>query len=81
MPPKPAREGRPPLPAADVAQRVPGSPRWSQEAPEAMLRRIDAEAKRHDRSRNAEVRVLLAEALDARRARKVEAERKDAAGA
>ena len=68
-----ARQGKPPKPAADLARRIPGMPRWSQEAPDALLKRIDAEAARNDRSRNAEVRVLLDEALEARRSKKVAA--------
>jgi metal-responsive CopG/Arc/MetJ family transcriptional regulator len=42
-------------------------PRFSIEMPASLLRRIDAASKRNLRSRNAEVRVLLGEALDARK--------------
>jgi hypothetical protein len=75
------RQGKPQKSAADLARRVPGMARWSQEAPDALLKRIDAEARRNDRSRNAEVRTLLADGLDARkaaRAAEIATEKKDA---
>lgn len=61
------KPGKPAKSAADLAARVPGMPRFSVEVPAPLLKRVDTAAKRNDRSRNAEVRVLLAEALDARK--------------
>lgn len=75
------RQGKPQKSAADLAERVPGMPRFSVEVPVALLKRIDAEAQRADRSRIAEVRVLLGEATEARRMARKEGEKKDAAGA
>lgn len=72
------RKGKPQKSSADLAQRVPGMARWSQEAPEALAAMVDAEAARNDRSRNAEVRVLLADALKARGAKRA-AEKSEAA--
>lgn len=62
--------GRPATPTQDVAQRIPGMPRFSIEVPLQMLTRVDLEAAHHDRSRNAEIRVLLGEALDRRASEK-----------
>jgi hypothetical protein len=45
-------------------------PRFSIEVPADVLAQIDAEAAGNDRSRIAEIRVLLGEALAARRAGK-----------
>jgi metal-responsive CopG/Arc/MetJ family transcriptional regulator len=45
-------------------------PRFSIEVPADLLAQIDEEATRDDRSRIAEIRVLLGEALAARRAGK-----------
>ncbi len=75
------RQGKPPKSAADLAERVPGMPRFSVEVPRPLLRSVDAEATRHDRSRVAEVRVLLGEAIEARRAARKESEKKDSAEA
>lgn len=61
------RAGKPQKQAEDLAVRRNGWPRFSIEVPVALLRKVDAEATRGDRSRAAEVRVLLAEAIEARR--------------
>lgn len=59
-------QGKPPLPASSLATRVPGMARPNVEVDVATLAEIDRHAKAHDRSRAAEIRVLLAEALAAR---------------
>jgi hypothetical protein len=69
------RIGRPSKSARALASRRRAHPRWSQDAPVALVEAVDAEARRNDRSRNAEVRVLLADALDARNQQRNEAEK------
>lgn len=58
--------GKPAKSAADVAARVPGMPKFSLEMQEQLLARVDVAAAGDARRRNGEIRVLLAEALDAR---------------
>jgi hypothetical protein len=60
------RDGRPTKPADEIASRIEGMRRFSIELTDEQLAKVDREADLDDRSRNAEIRVLLAEALAAR---------------
>lgn len=62
------REGKPQKPATDLADAPDGGKRWTQNAPLPLVAALDREATMNDRSRTAEVRMLLGEALAARRA-------------
>ena len=66
--------GKPQKPAADLAARRPGLARPNVEVSLATLKEIDREATRNQRSRSAEIRVLLSEALAARRGKRAEVE-------
>lgn len=52
--------------ADELTRRKRGMPRFSVEMPRALLARVDDAAKVNLRSRNAELRILVNEALDAR---------------
>jgi len=59
--------GRPPVSADQLARRVEGMARFSIELPDDLLADVEASAARDERSRIAQIRVLLGEALAARK--------------
>jgi len=62
-------EGKPPKPARELARGAEaGTVRFSLELPEALLVQIERLARADARQRNAQIRVLLAEAVAARKA-------------
>lgn len=63
----PKTTGKPAKSAAKLASRTEGMPRFSIEIPEDLLTTIDGLAVADARSRNAEIRVLLGEAVAARK--------------
>lgn len=63
----PRRVGAPQRPAVDLAATPGGGRTWSQRAPLHLVLSLDAEAARDHRPRGEMVRVLLWEAIEARR--------------
>lgn len=75
------RQGKPQKPADEIAERVEGMRRFSVELPTALLEDVDAEARRADRGRQGQIRVLLDAAIRALKEERRAAKKKDAASA